>query len=492
MKRIWSTVALLLALLLFAACQPTPEQEYVVYKGDKTPLPKVPENTVSASVVEGTPSAEEASTAPSDAPVFPARWEEVQEVRGATVTYRADVITRADGRFPLYRLRELKPDAAWRERILSAVLPRPVAMQNDGMTREDYTEAFRQYLAQADRQRDWIEHGFPEWDDVDEGLTDLDELEQQQQEIAALYQDRILNAPETLETVKKTDYRDVPIGTIRFELETGENAYAVATERGLTVTRYRTWLFEQSEYRHLHPYPICKPYDENWQDVTMPEDAAKEALDSLLATLDLSDFAIARAYKVNLFEGDIDHPSTIRRIAACWCFELSRSFGGYPVESQVLVDDRFLSYEGSRDAYSAPVFQESLRIMLNEDGVQYLSCSDPKEVVGLDAASAALLPFDEAQQRIRNAMSMSLNVDALHVGYFQGKDPAMQVFRVMLTAFPVRLPNSDEYSAVPCYLVFFDYDEDWRTETWTAPDASFQVLAVNAIDGSIIHPGHWY
>jgi len=62
----------------------------------------------------------------------------------------------------------------------------------------------------------------------------------------------------------------------------------------------------------------------------------------------------------------------------------------------------------------------------------------------------------------------------------------------MLTAFPVRLPNSDEYSAVPCYLVFFDYDEDWRTETWTAPDASFQVLAVNAIDGSIIHPGHWY
>ena len=75
---------------------------------------------------------------------------------------------------------------------------------------------------------------------------------------------------------------------------------------------------------------------------------------------------------------------------------------------------------------------------------------------------------------------------------FQGADPRLQVWRVMLTPFVVRLPDTDDALALPCYLIFFDYDQDWREETWKKPDASFHVLVVSALDGSIIDPAAGY
>ena len=493
MKRI--LIALLL-LVLTVACVPTPEQEYVVYKGDRTPIPTgaVSEDTVSVPV-NGSTDASDSTVGSANAPAFPARWEEVQNVRGAVVTYRADVIVKEDGRYPLFRIRDQKTDAAWRERILSAVLPKPVEMTCDGITREQRTEEFRQFLAQMDHQRDWIKEGFPEWGDVDEGLRDLDELERQYQEMAESYQEWIANAPESLETVKKTDYRNVPEGAIRFKLETGESVCVSATDRGfcgITVTRYPTWLNEHTEYRHLYPYPITKPYDDNWHDVTMPEDEARAALDKLLNALDLTDFAIARMYRNNLFDGDIDRPSTVKWVAACWCFDLVRSFGGYPVESKLYIDDRMFSFDQGGEAYNAPLMQESLKIMLDETGVRSFAYYNPKEVVGLDSANLELLPFDEAQQRIKTAMSVSLNVDDLRNVFLKGDDPKMQVFRVMLSAYPVRIPNSSDFYAMPCYLVFFDFDQEWRSSTWDQPDTTLRVLIVNASDGSIIHPSQGY
>lgn len=466
-------------LFLLAGCQPTPEAEFVVSKQDG-PLGAGP--TVQSVTVPA------AQTVDSLAPVvFPARWEEVQQVRGATVTWRADVVTKADGTYSLYRLRDQAVDSAWRRSVLSAILPPPVTMENSGMTRADWTRQFQDYVERMEHQRDWIEQGFPDWDDVDEGLTDLGALDEELQRAASSYQAHITNAPEKNETVSVSTYGSVPEGQLVFTLTTGEQVFVQAAGNGLAMTRYPTqFLTEHSEARHEERIPIMGPFDEKWQEVKMPQAEAEAALQTLLETLGLTDFAAARTYKVNLMAGEHDKPSSVFCVAAGWSFQLVRSFGGCPVESNVYLDDRWIRHEGA-GAYSAPFFQESLHVILNEDGVWYFSWWDPKEVLGQEG-TAELLPFDQAQGRIKNAFSACLDVDKLGQEVFQGKPPKLQVWRVMLTPYVVRLPDSEDALALPCYLVFFDFDQDWRAETWRKPDASFHVLIVSALDGSIIDP----
>ena len=487
MKRL---LLLVLTLLLLIACQPTPEAEFVVSKQDgplgRTAAPQavtVPE----AQVPESPASAAQVPESPAPA-AFPARWEEVQQVRGATVTWRADVVTKADGVYPLYRVRDQAVDMAWRQKVLSAILPAPVSMENSGMTRADWSRQFQEYVDRMEHQRDWISQGFPDWNDVDEAMTEMDVLNAELQRGAKSYQSHIDNAPEKNETVTAADYGAVPEGQIVFTMTTGERIFVQAASNGLAMTRYPTqFLTEHSEARHEERVPIMGPFDEKWQDVKMSRADAEAELQSLLETLGLADFAAARTYQVDLMAGEHDRPESVSCVAAGWSFQLVRSFGGCPVESNVYLDDRWIRHDGAGD-HSAPFFQESLQIILNEDGVWYFSWWNPKAVVGLEAEAADLLSFDQARVRIKNAFSACLDVDRMREEVFQGADPKLQVWRVMLTPYVVRLPNSEESLALPCYLVFFDYDQDWRADTWARPDASFHVLVVSALDGGIIDP----
>ena len=482
----------LLALLLFAACQPTPAEDVVMNKAEG-PLSK---GTVTQSVTvprlknDKPGSATDAPAQPT-APAFPDRWEEVQTVRGATVTWRATVETKTDGRYPLYRMREQPVDGVWRQRVLSVILSAPLSRESNGMTRTDWTRQFQGYVDRMERQRAWIEQGFPDWDDVDEGMRDLKALEAELQQVSKSYQAHIADAPERNETVSVTDYTDVPEGQTLFTLTGGEKVLVQTDRTGLMMTRWPTFLTEHPEDRHEERVPIMGPFDEKWQEVRMSRAEAEAALQKLLRELGLDDFTAARTYKANLMAGEHDRPASVQCVAPCWCFELMRSFGGCPVESNVYLEDRWIRHDGAGD-YAAPLRQESLKIVLNEDGVWYFAWFHPKTVTGLEAEAAVLLPFEQAQRRIKNAFSACLDVDTMRAQVFQGEDPKLQVWRVLLTPFVVRLPNSEDLLALPCYLVFFDYDQDWRESTWTRSDAQFRVLVVSALDGSIIDPEAGY
>ena len=479
-------------LLLLTACQPTPEAEVVVNKAEG----RLPEGTAVQSVTVPGPkndnpgSATDAPAQPA-APAFPDRWEEVQQVRGATVTWRATVETKPDGRYPLYRMREQAVDNPWRQRILSAILPAPVSRESNSMTRADWTRQFQDYVDQMERQRAWIQQGFPDWDDVDEGLRDLGKLDEELQRIGNSYQAHIANAPENNETIVVTDFTNVPEGQTLFTLTGGEQVLVQTDRTGLMMTRWPTFLTEHPEDRHAERVPIMGPFDEKWQEVRMSRAEAEAALQKLLRELGLDDFTAARTYQANLMAGEHDRPASVQCVAPCWCFELCRSFGGCPVESNVYLDDHWIRHDGAGD-YAAPLWQESLKVVLNEDGVWYFAWFHPKAVTGLEAEAAALLPFEQVQRRIKNAFSACLDVDTMRGQVFQGEDPKLQVWRVLLTPFVVRLPNSEDLLALPCYLVFFDYDQDWRESTWTRSDAQFRVLVVSALDGSIIDPAQGY
>ena len=238
-------------LLLLAACQPTPAEDVVMNKAEG-PLSK---GTVAQSVTvprlknDKPGSATDAPAQPT-APAFPDRWEEVQTVRGATVTWRATVETKADGRYPLYRMREQPVDGVWRQRVLSVILSAPLSRESNGMTRTDWTRQFQGYVDRMERQRAWIEQGFPDWDDVDEGMRDLKALEAELQQVSKSYQAHIADAPERNETVSVTDYTGVPEGQTLFTLTGGEKVLVQTDRTGLMMTRWPTFLTEHPEDRH--------------------------------------------------------------------------------------------------------------------------------------------------------------------------------------------------------------------------------------------------
>ena len=256
----------LLCILLLAACQPTPTEEVVVNKaeGRRSEGTAVQSVTVPGPKDDEPGSATDAPVQPA-APAFPDRWEEVQQVRGATVTWRATVETKPDGRYPLYRMREQTVDAAWRQRILTAILPAPVSWESNGMTRADWTRQFQNYVDQMERQRSWIQQGFPDWDDVDEGMRDLGKLDEELQRIGKSYQAHIADAPESNETVATTDFTIVPEGQTLFTLTGGEQVLVQTDRTGLMMTRWPTFLTEHPEDRHAERVPIMGPFDEKWQ-----------------------------------------------------------------------------------------------------------------------------------------------------------------------------------------------------------------------------------
>ena len=109
MKRI---IAILLMLLLLAACQPTPDHDYVINKGDDIVEQKLSATPVPAQPIEdavGVDNKTEAPTGETEGPkaaaaltpqTFPDRWDEDTEKISdhLTIAVHADVVQRADGK----------------------------------------------------------------------------------------------------------------------------------------------------------------------------------------------------------------------------------------------------------------------------------------------------------------------------------------------------------------------------------------------------------
>ena len=178
MKRI-IVLCLLLALLL--ACVPTPEQEYVVNKGDSTvedqinAAPKPAEDTVGlqpdANTAEN-PASESGN--PTEAPLapqrFPDRWDEDAETINdcVTISAHADVIQKENGLYPVYRLKDAPLSDADVQALAAKLLEKPVEAYTSEMTKEDYKNQLQEYLDTVAEQQAWVDAGKPDWGDRDE------------------------------------------------------------------------------------------------------------------------------------------------------------------------------------------------------------------------------------------------------------------------------------------------------------------------------------
>ena len=498
MKRI-IILCLLCALLL--ACVPTPEQEFIVNKGDSTvedkinAAPKPAEDTVGlqpgASTAENPASLPEQPTeAPLAAQRFPDRWdEEAEKINDrVTISVHADVIQKENGLYPVYRLKDAPLSDADVQALAAKLLEKPVEAYTSEMTKEDYKNQLQEYLDTVAEQQAWVDAGKPDWGDRDETVFTPEQIEAE----TARYMELIQQAPDALETKPVSDYSGLHFNTATvYTLESGEKAYVTFYKWGFQVYKGCTYYGSlYSEWAYQMDRDDGEANAKLWHDVTMEREAAEAILNSELVRLDLTEYSVMKAEKACYLERTVNDREQYK--SSGWTFTLTRNPAGYPVSTLSWEPSQYLKY-GDDDSFVAnePVRDEHIVAFIDENGLQSFGFYNRREVTGLPNANVELLPFEDVQRIAKNTLAMCMPYE------FVGKRGAdVEIYKALLTTYTLRIKDSDEYYEMPCWALFFDglfyADEAYRMRVRESNFEGHEVLLMNAIDGSIIHPDYGY
>lgn len=503
MKRI---IVILLMLCMLAACQPTPDHDFVINKGDDvveqklsaTPVPAQPvEDTVAVTDKPENPASTaadpERETKPAAAlapQTFPERWDEdaVKFSDNLSIAAHADVVQRADGLYPVWRTRgrEISPEEA--AKIVSALLPKPTEVFTQEPTKDDIKLEMERYLEEAEAKLAWQAAGKPD-DGVDRDETELtqEEVDEQLKE----YMEMIEKAPEKLETTPVSDYSGLKLNrTSGFALEDGGKASVswrkefVAVSKGCSNFGYNYYRYYYEEEKRFG-----EPNAKLWKDVKMDKAEAEKILQSEMERLGFTDFVIKRAVESNLLDstGGKHH-----YVTGGWTFWLVRDYGGYPSVSVPYAPVTYVKVgDDSNYLMNKPIRDEEIEVLINENGIQYFSYSSPKDVLECVNESVELLPFDDVKRIAKNAVSVSFPFEE-----WGERQIDLEIYEMLLTTFTLHVKNSDDYYEMPCWVVFFDgeyaTEREFRERERENEDLQHDVVVINAVDGSIIHNDYGY
>ncbi len=487
MKRI---SLILLSLALLAACVPTPETEFVVNKGDHTAEQKInatPKPQAETDTVKTEPGA---TQQPVGERRFAARWDEETVTIGERITYsvHADVVQKADGLYPVYRLKDAPLDEDTARALAQMILGRPVEAYTSEATKADIQQEIQDYLDTVEEQQEWVAAGKPDWGDRDETVFTQEEIDAQ----LAYLKERFNNAPDKLETRPVSDYGGLHrLSETTYTLESGEQAYVSFYSWGFTIHKgcaYYSMLYNEEMYRQDK-----RDGERNaklWHEVTMERETAEAILQGELERLGLREYSVVTADRACRCERSRTESLTYK--SGGWAFTLKRNPGGYPTTEFNWEPSQYLNY-GSGDGFMAnkPLKEEELVIFIDENGLQSFSFYNRREIVGMPNANVELLPFEDIRRIAKNMFSACIRRELIG-----DREAQIEVYAAILTTYPLRVRDSDEIYLMPCWVLLFDglfggseeYRMSERTSRWNTHDA----LILNAVDGTVVHTDYGY
>ena len=430
MKRI---CMLFLALMLLVGCQPTPTEEYVVNKKDSAVEQKL------------------GGDSPQNVQILPERWEEVYENDLMTLTFHAPIVQKADGLYPVYRTRATPLTEAEAVRWLNTLFPDPVAVRQNRPTKADIQKEMEWYLNEAEAKLAWQDAGRPD-DGVDRDETPLTREEVNEQ--LANYQRSINEAPSENGENPATGYH-VPTsdeGQLVYRLKSGASVIVSPSWNG---SLYAGVGNKSTHVYYRYDYEFEKRYDEEnlrpYTPVTADQAKCQQAARDALIKLGMEGMALVETEEANLMDGR-------ECLAGGYEMLFVRDFGGYPYLGSNFEPAQQLTYgEDSSFTANAYIRHEELRLFANEEGVKLVSFDSPKMIVGIESKNVELLPFEKAQECIKQGLIYGLAhwADQIHQNEPDLK-LNVEIYRIGLTTYTLRMPNSEDYYEMPCYVVFFD------------------------------------
>ena len=446
-----SLLALLVALAaLLAACQPTPEEGFVVDRQDGA----------LEEAIAATP-------APAARYEAPQRWQETFEVRGQTVRIDMPVEVADAGEYPVLTVQRRNIDAQQCIAAAEALLGGPAQLREQEYGYDDILADLR-----------FVQRGQVHWNDST-GEVQFLPYEGQQEEI-----DR-LKALLAEAAAREETYVPLDAGTLgdalSFRYVRGADGRAgYLTWRGghLLFQRCRegnvqleSWLLQNGGYIGEEPHAL--------EHVVISEEEAVAAGEALLAQLGLDHLALSSAERARMLDNKGDYP--YEPLGEGYLLTYVPAPGGtIPCDYEPYSDFYLLEFltEEANPQYALGWQQERAAIFVTEDGVLSFAWDDPKEIVNTANENAALLPFDQVQQHVR---------DLLHIGlpaYDEEADAHGELVftRMALTSVLQRIPNqSDEALLVPAWMLLL------TTQRQQEQGLAESVLLINALDGNYIN-----
>ena len=477
MKRI----IVLLFVTLLLACVPTPEEEYIVNKGDDTVEQKLnePQGDANNSAARQT---------------FPDRWDEDPIVENDRLIVRANtaIHVRTDGLYPVYRTRPTEITKEMVENVAIKFLDKPTASSEALLTKEDWGRALQQYLDLIAKSEEWAKAGKPDgWTDV----MDLNETPEELETQTNWYMEQIRNAPASLSEQAVNDYSGLEIRKPQsFTLASGDVAWISFGKIDYMIAK---GCKTNPDICSFAQYQDDLRWKEGSYKLWIETDLSREQAESIalseLERLGYTGYAVSDASTATLLASE-------RGVAGGWSLVLKRSYGGYPqVAGNVYASPNL--YYGSGDEFfmNAKIQTERFILFVSEDGIQFLEYQGPKEIAGLVNANVELLPFDEIRVRIKNALSVCFPYDKWATDPAVDPRPAeAEIFDMYLSTFTIREKNSSDYYEMPCWIVNFDILSYTSNPNWTwddiregrdKPGQHGEYLIINAVDGSVVHTG---
>ena len=493
---------ILFALFLLTACLPTPKQEFVVNKGDNTVEQKLNATSKPAKTDRETNESEKEN----QPQMFPDRWdaEPVEVLKDFTIAAHADVITKADGLYPVYQSAGKPFSKEDITAIASRILGEPVESGEAVMTKTEWGAAMQSYLDEVADWERWVAAGKP-----NDGI-DRDESGFTAEEIEATtnwYMEQIRNAPDETSSAPTVDFSGIESGTPSvFTMEDGTKAWIFAYPSSVTVSRTdrHGYIYDRNFYAKELEWG--DPNAKLWHDVTLSKDAAESILNRELERLSMQEFSVKYAIEANLFS-EAGEGGDTRYETNGWSFVLHRNPGNYPASKVNYAPASILKYgEGAEFLVNKAIGDEQIKVLISEQGLQYFEYSNPKEITGLPNQNIELLPFEEIQDRVLKTLTMCFPIAKFREMY-PGQTIPIEIYEMLLTTYTVREKGENGYYEMPCWIVFFDgyydagprsagVDEEKivasRNKDRAEVGLQHECLILNAVDGSIIHTDYGY
>ena len=495
MKRTLCILCALLAVLPpLSACQPTPEEDVVVNKGEGTM-----ENIILATAAPAAPPEGGAEETPAEfeEPLLrealgaPERWSEEPVTQQVpldmlTVIMDAEVIIPEVARAPVYTARMVGDDADVRQTYLDALFGGLPLYRGDGSwLKSDYLAIINS-----------IQQELEALDPADYGTQEEYEYDRQELQRTLDYNiECYAEAPEDYDLEEwDGDLGREFAGVMSPVPGDGAQAYQWLDMAPSYLQYSRTGHSDQN-YSHSDP-PIAPD--------TEQARGAQAAVQALLDELGLDQFspdAYIPGFRTPHHSFSNDDSA---KYESGFQFTMEPHYGGIPVHDW---DTRSGSDTGMQGAlsdeereamYSNPLTQESLTAIVDDGQVSCLIYWSPMEIVRTENESVALLPFAQVQQRFWEQIFRNYYVD-------EGYPLALRITDVELSLMFVRKADApEEYYLLPVWdfrgydLTPGDDPDVHQTDAYYErhPDElarhinwwSIQsMLTLNAIDGSVIN-----
>ncbi len=438
MKRICCPfIALLMALSLLSACQPTPEEDIIVNKGD---------GTLEVRLME-TPVPEEAAQAAD----VPDEWRETLEIGDSRVVFDAAVECPVDV-FPVFEAEEAAPGVEAVNDVIARLAPDAERVRPVGSSAAELREQLEAAI------RGW-------WYADGSGEGHYGPYEGQEEDIARL-QEQLASTGD--ESAPFAPFESLPV----------RSTVLCADGRSITVYAYEDcWAFTidlghaavmQGESLVASGGAMGdEPPGTQIGAVAITAEQAVERAREMLETIGFSGMQVASVEKARMVNA-----VTETVLANGYQIILCRGDGGYaPFDPLLLGHSALQIYEQS--AYRKDWRPERMQMFVDERGVRYVGRMFPLHVLRTVNENAALLPFARVQELLRNRFRHEFRWTEVSGG-------TVTVKRVALVGALVRVKNDLERAyIVPTWLC------EYTTDTGGTPEQRY-AIAVNAIDGTSV------